>query len=128
MKAGKLASVWNRIFVASPLVAVTFSLDWSGNNISANVPVYVIGNLCLGGSTINETTQPVDVMVGGYVYLSSGGVGNVAAITSGVGQGGCSSSSNGSGATSCTGGAWNFHVKASESVISRDAPEESSND
>src|SRR6266404_138338 len=128
LNAGKVASVWNHIFVTSPLVAGTCSLDWSGNNISANVPVYVIGNLCLGGSTINETTQPVDVMVGGYVYLSSGGVGNVAAITSGVANGGCSSSSNGSGATSCTGGSWNFHVKASESFISRDAPEESSTD
>ncbi|MGZ4409904.1 MAG: hypothetical protein ACXVY6_14145, partial [Gaiellaceae bacterium] len=130
LNSGNVASVWNHVFVTSPLVAGQCSLDWSGNNISANVPVYVIGNLCLGGSTINESSaqKPVDVMVGGYLYLNGGNIGGTAPITSGVVVGGCSSSKTGSGATPCTNGLWNYHVKTNDTFISRAAPEETSTD
>jgi Tfp pilus assembly protein PilX len=128
LNSGNVASVWNHVFVTSPLVPGVCALDWSGNNISANVPVYVIGNLCLGSSSINESGQPVDVMVGGYLYLAGGGVGSTASVTSGVVVGGCSASKNGSGATPCTNGLWNFHVKSTDTFISRGAPEETTSD
>ena len=129
LSSGKVAAAWNHLFITSPLVAGQCSLDFSGNNISVNVPLYVIGNMCLGGSTITETTQPIDLMVGGYLYLNGGGVGSAAApITSGVAAGGCSGSTNGFGATPCTNGAWNFHVKANDTFIPQDAPAETAAD
>jgi Tfp pilus assembly protein PilX len=127
--AGAVAAVWNHVFVTSPLVAGQCSLDFSGNNIAANVPIYVIGNFCLGGSTIDQSTMPIDVMVGGYLYINGGHVGSAGTpITSGIVTGGCSSSTNGSGATPCTNGSWNWHVAANDTFISRDAPEVSATD
>jgi hypothetical protein len=73
LSSGKVAAAWNHLFITSPLVAGQCSLDFSGNNISVNVPLYVIGNMCLGGSTITETTQPIDLMVGGYTTSTAAG-------------------------------------------------------
>jgi len=130
LNSGNVAAVWNHVFVTSPLVAGQCSLDWSGNNISADVPIYVIGNLCLGGSSINESSPqlPVDVMVGGYLYLNGGNVGGTAPIHSGVVVGNCSSSKTGSSATPCANGSWNYHVKTNDVFISRAAPEETLTD
>jgi Tfp pilus assembly protein PilX len=126
---GSVAAVWDHLFITSPLVAGQCSLDFSGNNISVNVPLYVIGNMCLGGSSIAETTKPVDVQVGGYLYLNGGAVGSTfAPINSGVVVGGCSSSINGAGATPCTNGGWNFHVKANDTFVPQDAPAETLTD
>jgi Tfp pilus assembly protein PilX len=129
LSAGFVASVWNHMFVTSPLTPGVCSLDFSGNNITANVPIYVIGNLCLGGSTINESGgNKVDVMVGGYLYLNGGNVGGTAPITSGVAAGGCTSSKTGATTSSCTNGSWNFHVQTVDDFIARDAPEQSGTD
>jgi hypothetical protein len=129
LSAGFVASVWNHMFVTSPLVPGVCALDFSGNNITANVPVYVIGNLCLGGSTINESGgNKVDVMVGGYLYINGGNVGGTAPITSGVAAGGCTSSKTGATTSPCTNGTWNFHVQAVDDFIARDAPEQSATD
>jgi len=129
LNSGAVASVWNHLFVTSPLVAGTCSLDFSGNNIAANVPIYVIGNFCLGGSTMDESTQPLDLMVGGYLYLNGGHVGTTTkSITSGVVVGGCSAAKTGTSPTSCTSGSWNYHVASNDTFISRDAPEETSAD
>jgi hypothetical protein len=86
--------------------------------------------MCLGGSTIVESTQPVDFMVGGYLYISSGGgIGTTAApITGGVVVGGCSSFTNGAGATPCANGSWNYHVKTTDTFVPQSAPEETAAD
>ena len=129
LNSGAVASVWNHVFVTSPLVAGQCSLDFSGNNIAANVPIYVIGNFCLGGSSMNQTGQALDLMVGGYLYLAGGNVGSTTTpITSGVVVGGCSASKTGTGASACAGGAWNYHVGITDTFIARDAPEETTSD
>ncbi len=127
--SGVVAAVWNHVFITSPLVAGQCALDFSGNNITANVPIYVVGNFCLGGSTIDQSTIPLDVMVGGYLYLNGGHVGTTTTpIYSGVVQGGCSSAKTGTSPTPCTNGSWNWHVGANDTFISRDAPEVSATD
>ncbi|MDX6471711.1 MAG: hypothetical protein QOK22_527 [Gaiellaceae bacterium] len=129
LTSGFVASVWNHMFITGPLVAGQCSLDFSGNNIAANVPIYVVGNFCLGGGNVNEAgTQKVDLMVGGYLYISGGNVGGTGALESGVVQGGCSSAKAGTSPTPCTNGSWNYHVKANDTFIARDAPEQSATD
>ena len=129
LSSGKVAAMWNHVFVTSPLATGQCSLDFSGNNIAVNVPVYVIGNMCLGGTSVTESTQPIDLMVGGYLYLGGGAVGSTPApITSGVVAGGCSSSATGVGATPCANGSWNYHVGATDTFIPQDAPEETTTD
>jgi hypothetical protein len=129
LNSGSVASVWNHVFVTSPLVAGQCSLDFSGNNIAANVPIYVIGNFCLGGSSIDQSTLPIDVMVGGYLYLNGGHVGSSATpITSGVVVGGCTASKTGSSPSACATGGWNWHVGTTDTFIPRDAPEETVSD
>jgi Tfp pilus assembly protein PilX len=50
LDGGAVASVWNHMFITSPLVANQCSVDFGGNNMTIVDPLYVIGNLCLSGS------------------------------------------------------------------------------
>ncbi|MEA2351480.1 MAG: hypothetical protein QOG86_2421, partial [Thermoleophilaceae bacterium] len=128
LSSGFVASVWNHMFITAPYAAGQCAVDFSGQNVNVSAPMYVIGNMCLGDSTINESGQPVDVMVGGYLYLGAGNVGGTAPITSGVINGNCSSAKTGTAPTSCTNGSWNYHVKKNDEWIPRDAPEQTVTD
>ena len=76
LNAGAVAAVWNHMFLTSPLVPNTCSVDFGGNNMMITDPIYVIGNMCISGqnTTVQETTgQPIDLMVGGKLVLSGSG-------------------------------------------------------
>ncbi len=122
---GGIAAVWNHIFVTAPLVANTCQLDFSSaNNVNVNVPIYTVGNVCLGTNTIIETTQPIDLMVGGKLYLSAGTVGAsaLAPITAGVVVGGCTTVSISSQASPCDNGTFHYWVKSKDTFVPQDAP------
>jgi Tfp pilus assembly protein PilX len=107
--AGAIASVWNHVFITSPLAATpACNQSISGNGTLWTAPLYVIGNLCLNGNNdaIQETGgQKIDLQVGGRLVLQGSGssastVGDwttnpVSPITSGVVVGNCSSSLTG---------------------------------
>ncbi|HET8527863.1 MAG TPA: hypothetical protein VFL60_03045 [Gaiellaceae bacterium] len=107
--AGAIASVWNHVFITSPLAATpACNQTISGNGTLWTAPLYVIGNLCLNGNNdaIQESgNQKIDLQVGGRLVLAGSGssastVGDwttnpVTPITSGAVVGGCSSSLTG---------------------------------
>jgi Tfp pilus assembly protein PilX len=123
--SGAVAALWNHIFITAPLTANTCQLSFSGNNLNVNVPVYAVGNVCLGTNTITETTQPIDFMVGGKLVLGQGGsVGASAAlpITSGVVVGGCTTVAVTSATTPCDNGTFNYWAHTKDAFIPQDAP------
>jgi Tfp pilus assembly protein PilX len=130
LSSGAVASVWNHVFITSPLVANQCQLDFSGNNMTVNVPVYVIGNMCLGNSVITESGQPVDVQVGGKLYLTGGSVGASSAskITSGVVVGGCTTVSISAATSPCDNGTFHWWVTTPDTFVAQAAPSLTSTD
>ncbi len=126
---GAVASVWNHMFITSPLVANQCSVDFGGNNMTIVDPLYVIGNLCLSGSgtAIYEVAggQPVDLQVGGKLFLATNkvGVDSTHPITSGVVQGGCTTVSVASATSPCDNGSFNYWVTTKDTFVPADAPE-----
>jgi Tfp pilus assembly protein PilX len=101
LNSGAVASVWNHMFVTAPLVPGQCQLDFGGNSTVIDVPIYVIGNLCLShgsgaGASVQESAggQAIDMQVGGKLILggsqSQVGTSSSQPITSGVVVGGCS--------------------------------------
>ena len=129
---GGVASVWNHVFITAPLVAGVCQLDFSGSNgVSMNVPIYTVGNLCLGSNTVAENGQAVDLEVGGKLYIPAGGqigASSVLPITSGVVVGGCTSVSVSAATTACGSGSFNYWVGTTSAYISQSAPGESASD
>lgn len=124
--SGAIAALWNHVFITAPLVPNACALSLAGNSVVLTVPLYVIGNMCLGsngsGTVMKETTQPVDLQVGGKLILignSTIGADAQHPITSGVVVGGCSFVSVSSPTTSC---GPNYFVKNPETFILNDAP------
>jgi Tfp pilus assembly protein PilX len=134
--AGRVASVWNHIFITAPLVANQCQLDFSGNGILVDVPVYVIGNFCLSGqnASVQEVTggQGIDMQVGGKLVLSGSGskVGadSTHPITSGVVVGGCTTTSVSSTTQPCSPSSFNYWVGATDTFVPNDAPTLSATD
>jgi len=139
LSAGAVAAVWNHVFVTAPLTTPdTCQLSFGGNSTAINVPLYVIGNLCLPGNTsIAETAggQAIDLQVGGKLFMQSGnsthvGTSSTSPITSGVVVGGCTTVSVTSTASPCDGTspAFNYWVKTKDTFVPNDAPAETSTD
>lgn len=126
--AGAVASVWNHVFITAPLVQSQCALSFGGNGVQITVPLYVVGNVCLGsggaGATVLETTQPVDMQVGGKLVLLGGskvGADSAHPITSGVVVGGCTTVSVAASGAPCTSG-FNYWVKSSDTFVPNEAP------
>lgn len=131
--AGAVAAVWNHVFLTAPLVSGQCQQSFTGNSLILDAPMYVIGNLCMlgNGEVLEETTQPVDLMVGGRLVLGGSGssqaaVGNwssnpAVGITSGVVVGGCSSTIGGA-TSACAGGSWHYKVNSTDTFISQADP------
>jgi len=124
--AGAVAAVWNHVFITAPLQPNVCALSLTGNSVVITVPLYVIGNMCLGtsgsGTVMKETTQPVDLQVGGKLILNGGSTIGADAqhpITSGVVVGGCSTLSVSSPTTPC---GYNYWVRNPETFVPNDAP------
>lgn len=135
LSSGAVAAVWNHVFITAPLVPNTCSLSFGGNSVQITVPLYVIGNMCLGtggsGATVYETTQPVDVQVGGKLLLSGGskvGIDSAHPITSGVVVGGCTTVSVSSTTSPCSNGSFSYWVNKTDTWVSNQAPGESDAD
>ncbi|HSX21346.1 MAG TPA: hypothetical protein VLE97_01070, partial [Gaiellaceae bacterium] len=137
--AGQVAAVWNHVFVTAPATnPQTCQLNFGGNSTTINVPLYVIGNLCLPGNTsIAETAggQAIDLQVGGLLYMQSGnsthvGASAAAPITSGVVVGGCTSVSVTSATSACDGAtpSFNYWVGTKDTFVTNDAPAETTTD
>jgi Tfp pilus assembly protein PilX len=126
--AGAVASVWNHLFVTSPLVTNACALSFDGNGVTVTVPLYVIGNVCLGsggaGVVVSETTQPVDVQIGGKLVLLGGskiGADSTHPITSGVVVGGCTTTGVTAATNPCETG-FSYWVRNPDSFVANDAP------
>ena len=135
LSAGAVAAVWNHVFITAPLVSIQCSLSFGGNSVQITVPLYVVGIMCLGtggsGATVYETTQPVDVQVGGKHLLSGGskvGTDSQHGITSGVVSGGCTTVSVSSATTACDSGSYSYWVKKTDTWVANDAPGMSTSD
>ena len=132
--AGAIAAVWNHVFITSPLVPNQCSLSFGGNGVSVTVPLYVVGNVCLGsggtGVTVSETTQPVDVEVGGKLVLNGGskvGLDSSHPITSGVVVGGCTTGTVSSSTTPCSSG-YSYWTGKTDNWVANSAPAMSASD
>lgn len=106
------------------------SVDFGGNNMTINDPVYVIGNMCISGNntTVQETAgQPIDLMVGGKLVLSGSGtkVGTDSThpITSGIAVGGCTTVGVTMATTACESGSYSYWVGSKDTFIPQEAPE-----
>jgi Tfp pilus assembly protein PilX len=130
---GAVASVWNHMFITSPLVPNQCSVDFGGNGELITDPLYVIGNLCLSGQNVSiqeSTGQPVDLQVGGNLVLSGSGT-KIGAdsshpITSGVVVGGCTTVSVSSGTMPCASSTYSYWVKTADAFVPNDAPSKTS--
>ncbi len=127
--AGAIAAVWNHVFVTAPLQPGVCALSFQGNSVTITAPLYVIGNLCLGsngkGAVVEETTQPVDLQVGGKLVLVGGstiGASSTQPITSGVVVGGCTTVSVTASTSPCSPTSFSYWVKNSETFVPNDAP------
>jgi len=131
---GAVAAVWNHLFLTAPLVSGVCQTNYSGNNLVIDVPLYVIGNLCLSGSNdiIKEVGQPVDLQVGGKLVLNGPntqvGTDSTHPITSGVVVGGCTTVSVTSATTACAPASYRYYVGQSETFNSVAAPVENATD
>jgi hypothetical protein len=101
--SGAVASVWNHIFFTAPLVPNTCQANFTSNSTVLDIPIYVIGNLCLAANNvaIKEVAggQAIDLQVGGKLAFTGNGdtVGDFTTtpatpIPSGVVVGGCTTS------------------------------------
>jgi Tfp pilus assembly protein PilX len=128
LNGGAVASVWNHVFLTAPLVPNVCQTNFAGNNMLLDVPMYVIGNLCLTGQNgvIGETTKPIDLMVGGKLILSGSntevGWDSSHPITSGVVVGGCNTTAVTNATTACDSGSYRYWVGTKDTFISQDAP------
>jgi Tfp pilus assembly protein PilX len=134
LNSGAIAAVWNHVFVTAPLQPNVCALSFGGNGVSVNVPLYVVGNVCLGsggtGVSVVETTQPVDFQVGGKLVLLGGskvGTDSTHGITSGVVVGGCNTTSVSAATSSCATG-FNYWAKKTDTWVDNAAPAESAAD
>lgn len=123
---GAVAAVWNHIFLTAPLVPNQCSASFAGNNMIITDPLYVIGNLCITGqnTSIQETTQPVDLMVGGKLVLSGSGTSagtSTKRLTSGIVQGGCTLVSVSSTTSACN-SSTNYYVTGTDTWVDAKAP------
>jgi Tfp pilus assembly protein PilX len=135
LNGGAVAAVWNHVFITAPLVPNQCALSFSGNSVQITVPLYVIGNMCLGsggsGATVYESTQPVDVQVGGKLVLAGGskiGADSAHPITSGVVVGGCTTVSVSSTTSACDPSSFSYWVGKPDVWVANDAPAESAAD
>jgi hypothetical protein len=129
---GAVAAVWNHIFLTKPLVPNVCGATFAGNNMTITDPLYVVGNLCITGqnTTIQETTQPVDLQVGGKLVLSGSGTSaglSTKHLTSGVVVGGCTTVAVTS-ATSACGASTNYYVDGVDTFVQTSAPEQLATD
>lgn len=121
-------AVWNHLYSTSPQTSASCELDVSGQNVVVDVPVYVTGDMCLSGNGahVAEDTanggQPVDLKVLGKLVFSGNGsyVGYNAsnpgsAITSGVVNLGCTTTTSGTGQT-CAYPTFDYHVNSTDAV------------
>jgi hypothetical protein len=129
LDSGAVAAVWNHVFVTAPLTPGVCALSFQGNSVTITAPLYVIGNLCLGsngsGASVIETTQPVDVEVGGKLVLLGGshvGQDSTHPITSGVVVGGCTTVSVNATTSDCNPTGFSYWVNKSETFVDNDAP------
>jgi Tfp pilus assembly protein PilX len=115
-------AIWNHLYSTAPQSPSSCEFDVGGNSVVIDVPVYVTGDMCLSGqgASVRENTagggQAVDLRVVGKLVFSGNGsfVGYNSsnpgpAITSGGIGLGCTTTTNGS-PTSCTSGAFDYHV------------------
>jgi len=137
--SGAVASVWNHIFMTAPLVAGQCQANFAGNNMVIDVPLYVIGNLCLSGQgvTVKEKAggQAIDLQVGGKISLSGSGssVGDYStspatAITSGVAVGGCTNGDVTTAASTCNSTNYRYKVGSTGTFVGQSDPEETDAD
>jgi Tfp pilus assembly protein PilX len=137
--AGAVASVWNHIFMTAPYDPNTCQASFAGNNMVVDVPLYVIGNLCLSGQgvTVKELAggQSVDLQVGGKLSLSGSGssVGDYSTnpnvpITSAVVVGGCTNGAITTTSGACDNGSYRYKATSVANYISQASPEESAAD
>jgi Tfp pilus assembly protein PilX len=123
---GAVAALWNHIFLTAPLVPNTCSASFAGNNMTITDPLYVIGNLCITGqnTTIQETTQPVDLMVGGKLILSGSGTSagtSSKSLTSGVVVGGCNTTGVANAGSTCN-SSTHYYVASTDTWVDARAP------
>jgi hypothetical protein len=137
LSSGAVAAVWNHVFVTAPRTTPdTCQLNFGGNSTSINVPLYVIGNLCLPGNTaIAETAggQAIDLQVGGKLYMQAGshvGASSTSPITSGVVVGGCTTVSVTSTTSPCAGTSpsFSYWVHTTDTFVANEAPSETDSD
>src|SRR5579862_1645600 len=126
LNSGAVAAVWNHIFLTAPLVPNQCGASFAGNNMTITDPLYVIGNLCITGqnTTVQETTQPVDLMVGGKLILSGSGTSagtSSKSLTSGVVVGGCNTTGVANAGTTCNAGT-HYYVASTDTFVSAAAP------
>ena len=137
--AGAVASVWNHVFMTAPLVPGVCQANFAGNNMVLDVPLYVIGNMCLSGQNVVMKTrsggQPIDLQVGGALSLSGSGssVGDytttpVTPIYSGVVVGGCTNGAIGTATTACNATNYRYSTQYGESFITQSDPTETDAD
>jgi len=137
--AGAVAAVWNHVFMTAPLVPGVCQANFAGNNMILDVPLYVIGNMCLSGqnTVMKEQTggQPVDLQVGGSLSLSGSGtsVGDYTTtpttpITSGAVVGGCTNGAIGTATTTCNATNYRYSVRNTGSFIPTSDPQETDAD
>ena len=127
--SGQVAAVWNHVFLTAPLVENVCQTTFGGNSMVIDVPLYVIGNLCVTGNSdqIKEVGQPVDLQVGGKLVLSGNstvGVNASTPITSGVVVGGCTTISVSSSTSPCAGASpsFSYWVTTTDTFVSNIAP------
>jgi hypothetical protein len=127
--------VWNHVFLTAPLVPNTCQTDFSSNGLVIDVPLYVIGNLCFSGNgnVVKEVGQPVDLQVGGKLYLNSGGPNSVGVnattpITSGVVVGGCTNAGISTAGQACTPPTYKFWVTTVATFTPQAAPVQTATD
>jgi Tfp pilus assembly protein PilX len=126
LNSGAVAAVWNHVFLTAPLVPNQCSASFGGNNMTITDPLYVIGNLCITGqnTTVQETTQPVDLMVGGKLILSGSGTSagtSTKSLTSGVVQGGCNTTGVANAGTTCN-STTHYYVTGVDAWVDAKAP------
>jgi Tfp pilus assembly protein PilX len=137
--AGAVASVWNHIFMTAPLVPGVCQANFAGNNMVLDVPLYVVGNMCLSGQNVVMKTrsggQPIDLQVGGLLSLSGSGssVGDYTTtpatpIYSGVVVGGCTNGAVTTATTACNSTNYRYAVQYGESFIAQSDPQETDAD
>jgi Tfp pilus assembly protein PilX len=126
LNSGRVAAVWNHIFLTAPLVPNQCSASFGGNNMTITDPLYVIGNLCITGqnTTVQETTQPVDLMVGGKLILSGSGTSagtSTKSLTSGVVVGGCNTTGVANAGGTCN-SSTHYYVASADTWVDAKAP------